>query len=64
MLKQMGYTAVTDSGLQFEAVEPNPESTSNLVADIILARAEMEYYLLGKHPHPETVHALLPEATM
>ena len=60
----MGYSAPVDCGLQFAADEPDPVSTINLVADIILARTEMERYLMNKHPHPETIHALLPESTM
>ena len=64
VVKQMGYSVSCECGLQFAADEPDPELTSNLVADIVLARAEMDHYLMNRHPHPEMVHALLPESTM
>lgn len=60
----MGYTVEIDDGLQFEGDEPDAGSTSRLVADIVLARLEMERYLTGTHPHAEVISDLLPQTTM
>lgn len=64
IVQQMGYTQKTDDGLQFGYDEPDPGTTENLVADIVLARLEMESYLTGSHPHPEVIHCWLPQTTM
>ena len=64
VVQQMGYSEAAEYGLQFARDEPDPAATSNMVVDIILARTEMERYLMNKHPHPETIHAYMPESTM
>ncbi|KAL8619465.1 hypothetical protein ACOMHN_011816 [Nucella lapillus] len=64
LVHQLGYTAAIADGLRFAQEEPDPEVTSQLVADILLARVEVEQYLACKHPHPEIIHALLPEGTV
>lgn len=50
-MHQMGYTWELGDGLSFpDGVEPNPNQLVNLVADIILAKQELETYCRGSHP--------------
>lgn len=64
VVQQMGYSEPADCGLQFALDEPDVDATCNIVADIILARNELELYLTNKHPHPEIIRAFMPKSTI
>ena len=64
IMRQMGYTDSTEDGLYFPSDrEPDVKTTLNIIADIILAKREMEAYLTGTHPRAwEITKYLTPEA--
>ncbi|XP_064611767.1 E3 ubiquitin-protein ligase lubel-like [Liolophura sinensis] len=63
VMHQMGYTLDLGDGLSFpDGVEPNPNQLVSLVADIILAREELETYCRGEHPHPTQLDPFISTA--
>ncbi|XP_067651043.1 E3 ubiquitin-protein ligase RNF31-like isoform X2 [Haliotis asinina] len=61
LMKLMGYTQEIEDGLFFpEPEEPNLDQTANMVADIILAKKQMEMYLSGVHPNQTEVEKFIP----
>lgn len=60
-MRLMGYTQEIEDGLFFpEPEEPNLDQTANIVADIILAKKQMEMYLSGVHPNQTEVEQFIP----
>ncbi|XP_071091863.1 E3 ubiquitin-protein ligase RNF31-like isoform X1 [Haliotis cracherodii] len=61
LMRLMGYTQEIEDGLFFpEPEEPNLDQTANMVADIILAKKQMEMYLSGVHPNQTEVEQFIP----
>ena len=61
----MGYTKDIKDGLAFpDDGKTDPVKLTNMLADIILGKQELNLYLTGSHPHCHYVDKLLPQNTM
>ncbi|XP_050395637.1 E3 ubiquitin-protein ligase RNF31 isoform X3 [Patella vulgata] len=65
IMELMGYTVKVEDGVYFpEGKEPDVDIIYNLLTDIIMARQEMELYLIGAHPQPAHIDQYLPQSTI
>ena len=64
ILQQLGYTKDVTSGLEFNRQEPDREHTCQIVADIAMAKIEMDRLLTNRHPHPELMYSFISDNTL
>lgn len=65
LMKMMGYTKDIKDGLAFpDNGKTDPVKLTNMLADIILGKQELNLYLTGSHPHCHYVDRLLPQNTI
>ena len=64
-MKLMGYTKDIKDGLSFpDDGKTDSVKLTNMLADIILGKQELNLYLTGSHPHCYCIDKLLPQNTM
>lgn len=64
-MKMMGYTKDIKDGLAFpDDGKTDPEVLTQMLADILLGKQELQYFLTGSHPHSQFIDKLLPKNTL
>ncbi|XP_063439379.1 uncharacterized protein LOC134720797 [Mytilus trossulus] len=65
LMKMMGYTKDIKDGLAFpDDGKTDPEVLTQMLADILLGKQELQLFLTGSHPHSQFIDKLLPQNTL
>ena len=64
ILEQLGYTELHEEGLRFpDGTYPNLDAVFHIMADIVLFRKELGFFLNNNHPHPQLFDEFVDEKT-